>query len=123
MVVGVVGDADEAGDVEFEYVVGGVSGWEESGLDHAEALRDGGWDDGFNGEALRDCVKLGMGLVVVLGSGIGVADVEAAALMARFETISTGYEGYVSCGFVKSFLTARSKRDRVSLSTVSSQSR
>jgi len=35
-------------------------------------------------------VKFGIGLVVVLGSGIGVADVEAAALMARFETISTG---------------------------------
>ena len=42
MLVGVVGDADEAGDVEFEYVVGGVSGSDESGLDHAEVLRDDG---------------------------------------------------------------------------------
>jgi len=53
-------------------------------------LRDGGCEEGFAGEALRDWVKVGIGLVVVLGSGIGVADVEVAALIARFETISTG---------------------------------
>jgi hypothetical protein len=42
ILVGIVGDADEAEDVEFDHVIGRVSGLDESGLDHAEALRDGG---------------------------------------------------------------------------------
>ena len=41
MVFGVVGDADEAGEVELEYVAGGVSGSDELGLDHVELLREG----------------------------------------------------------------------------------
>ena len=36
-----------------------------------------------DGKALRDCVKFGMGLVVVPGSGISVADIEAAAQWLR----------------------------------------
>ena len=84
-----VGDADEAGDVEFEYVAGGVSGSEEFGLDQVELLRDGVWE-GFVGVAFRCWENMGMGLVVELGSGIGVAVVETAALTALLETISTG---------------------------------
>lgn len=52
ILLGVVGDAEEAGEVEFEYVAGGVSGSEEFGLDHAELLREGVCAD-FDGEALR----------------------------------------------------------------------
>lgn len=91
--MGVVGETDEAGDVELEYMVGGVSGSEEWGLDHVELLREEGCECGFEGDALRDWVKTGIGLVVEFGSGTGVFDVDAAALMALFETISTGYEG------------------------------
>ena len=42
---------------------------------------------------MRCWEKTGIGLVVAFGSGIGVADVEAAALVARLETISTEYVG------------------------------
>jgi hypothetical protein len=42
---------------------------------------------------LRNWVKTGMGLVAEFGSGMGVLDVNAAALIALFETILTRYEG------------------------------
>jgi hypothetical protein len=45
---------------------------------------------GFGGEVEEECrcwPNMGMGLVVTFGSGMGVAEVEAAAFTARLETI------------------------------------
>ena len=48
---------------------------------------------------MRCWEKTGIGLVVALSSGIGIADVEVAVLVVRLdsETILTGYVGYDSC--------------------------
>jgi len=66
-----------------------------------------------------------MGLVEIVGSGMGVADVEAAALAALFETCCNAYVGkvVVVLSTAKSLVTILSKLDRMGLSTVSSQSR
>jgi hypothetical protein len=40
--VGVVGEANKARDVEFEYIAGGVSGSDECGLGHVELLQEEG---------------------------------------------------------------------------------
>lgn len=79
---------------------------------------------GFGGEAeeWRCWPNIGMGLVVTFGSGMGVAEVEAAAFTARLETICREYVGY-GPGPRKSRLTISSKLDNIGLSTVSSQSR
>lgn len=84
---GVCGDGDGAGDGLFEWLAAGV--WESEDV---EPLREG-FDVGFSGwatEALRCCPKLGMAVVVPLGSGAGVAAAFAAARAARFETMVRG---------------------------------
>jgi len=62
-----------------------------SGVSGGVTYEDGGggrWV-GFGGEVdeWRCWPNIGIGLVVTFGSGIGVAEVEAAAFAARFETI------------------------------------
>jgi hypothetical protein len=66
---------------------------------------------------------MGIGLVVACGSGRGVADADAAARTARFDTICKEYMGYGPSAALKSLLTMLSKLVRRVLSTVSSQSK
>jgi hypothetical protein len=47
----------------------------------------------FVGVGFRCWPNIGIGLVVEWGSGIGVLDVEAATLAARFDTSESGYDG------------------------------
>lgn len=85
------GDPDEAGDEEFEKLAGGVSGISGVPHDDGEDADDGGWEWGvLVGVGLRCSANPGTGDVVDDGSGMGVFDVEAAALAALLETIALG---------------------------------
>jgi len=93
MPIGVAGEADDAGDVEVEKLGDGVSGVPGELLvpqDDPELGED--CCDDFAGVGWR-WPNIGIGLVVELGSGIGVEAVEAVEALtfaARFDTIASG---------------------------------